>query len=189
MAGEKGEFEKLVRNATRSFGNDSYEAQAWFKDSIAQVQKQKAPAFTKISAPEIGSLYLFLYDAKHKATLPFFDAYPLAFPIEYYADGFLGINMHYLPHYERIALMQQLQDIRNNDKYNESTKLNISYKLLKAYSMKFVGFENCIKRYLYGHVRSSFHCVHPYHWGKAIILPLQKWRVNPNKKYAGNPPY
>ena len=47
-----------------------------------------------------GRLYLYMYDAKHKATLPYWDKYPLVFPYAETEDrkGFYGLNMHYLPY-------------------------------------------------------------------------------------------
>jgi hypothetical protein len=132
---------------------------------------------------------MFFYDAKHKDTLPFFDQFPLIFMIQMYDDGFLGLNLHYLPPVSRAQLMNALYEIANNQKYDKSMKLMISYKILKASATQFAGFENCIKRYLFGHVRSSFHYVNPIDWDKALMLPLQKWHINPNKKYTGRPPY
>jgi hypothetical protein len=60
---------------------------------------------------------------------------------------------------------------------------------LKEYSSRLGGVENCVKRYLFGHVRSTFHQVDPSDWAKVVVLPLQRWVVNPNKKYAGSTPY
>lgn len=143
------------------------------------------------SGGAIGKMYMFMYDAKHKDTLPYFDIFPLVFPIHFYNDGFLGINLHYLPPGERAALMNALYSTANNQKYNASMKLNISYSILKASSLKFSGFENCVKRYLTSHLRSSFHYVNPTDWDKALLLPLQRWHINPNRTYnpSGNPPW
>lgn len=134
------------------------------------------------SVPGIGKMYMYFYDAKHKNTMPFFDIFPLVFPIEYYYDGFLGINLHYLPPVFRAALMNALYDIANNQKFNSTMKLNISYKLLKGSAQKFSGYQECIKRYLYSQVRSNYHYVNPIDWDKALLLPLQKWHINPNRK-------
>ena len=50
-----------------------------------------------VTRTNVGKMYMFFYDAKYKDTLPFFDIFPLVFPIEFYSEGFLGINLHYLP--------------------------------------------------------------------------------------------
>ncbi len=186
-------FSKMLRATAREIAAQSASAVDWFKDSVSDIQKQlnRDPnkIFKKFSMPQVGSMYLFFYEAKHKDTLPFYDMHPLVFPIEMYKDGFLGINIHYLPPLARINLLRALDDIKNNNKYNESTKLLISYEFLSRYSRQFVGVENCIKKYLFSHVRSSFHLVNAGDWEKAAMLPLQRWSVNPNKKYSGSPPY
>lgn len=185
------DFDKLIRGTARELSSKAKESEDWFKDSVSDMKKRTDPnkIFKTTSSPTIGSMYLFLYDAKWKQTLPFFDMHPLCIPIEMYIDGFLGLNLHYLRPLARVQLLKALDDIKNNNKYNETTKLNISYNLLKAYSNQYKGNEECIKRYLFGHVRSSFHTVHPSDWEKVVLLPLQKWYVNPNKKYTGSPPY
>jgi hypothetical protein len=167
---------KWYRNAAKSFTSVS-------RDRLLREKSQIR------SSVEPGSMYMFAYEAKHKDTLPFFDVYPLVFPIEFYADGFLGINLHYLPPGARASLLNALMTISNNNKYDDTTKLNISYDLLRSASRRFSGFQNCVKHYLFGHVRSSFQYVHPSDWSKAVTLPLQKWKINTNKRYAGSPPY
>ena len=53
----------------------------------------------------LGNMYLFAYDPKHKETLPYYDRFPLIFPINKAKGGFLGINLHYLPPPFRAKLM------------------------------------------------------------------------------------
>src|SRR4051812_41636100 len=47
-----------------------------------------------------GEMIFFMYDAKWKDKLPFFDRFPLIFPVEMYPNGFAGMNLHYLPNRE-----------------------------------------------------------------------------------------
>ena len=74
-------------------------------------------------------MFMFIYDPKHKDTLPFYDTFPLVFPIEIYSDSFLGINLHYLPPVLRAKLMDALYTTANNNKYNEYKLINISIKI------------------------------------------------------------
>lgn len=193
MAGQNDEFFQLLKNSARELAESAKSAINWFKDKVSDINKKikrdQNNIFTKDASPEIGQMYMFLYDPKYKKVLPFYDAYPLVFPIEFYGDGFLGINLHYLPPLARARLLTSLKSLAIDNKYDNSTKLAISYEILKAHSIKFSGFENCVKRYLFAHVRSSFHQVSPYDWDKAVLLPLQRWQINPNRKYARNPPY
>lgn len=123
---------------------------------------------------EIGSLYYYQYDAKTKEKLKYWDSVPLVFIIEQYDDGFLGINLHYLPPKFRMILMDRLYDLSTNEKLNKRTKLKISYSILKGAS-RFQLFQPCLKRYLSSHVRSSFIKVDPQMWNSAIFLPIAKW--------------
>lgn len=185
------DFERNLKNVNKLA--KSREAVDWFRDSTDELIKRKRndpnKVFQKESAPRIGSMFLFVYDPKTKDKLPYWDIFPLVIPIEMYSDGFLGLNLHYLPYLARSQLMRALLTVVNNDKYNDSTKLQVSYELLNRYANQFTGYQICLKRYLYRQVRSSFHMVYPADWGKVAILPLQKWQVNPNSKIAGNPPY
>ena len=94
----------------------------------------------------IGNMYAFFYDPKTKAKLPYYDRFPLIFPIKKLPDGFLGINMHYLPYQLRARLMDALYSITNNKKYDESTKLRISYDILNSAS-KFKFFKPTVKSF------------------------------------------
>jgi hypothetical protein len=183
-------FISKLRQSASAVANAVKEAGEWFKGVVSgRDRRDPTQVFSKDASPDIGQMYLFVYDPKHKATLPFYDAYPLVFPIEFYGDGFLAINLHYLPPGARAALMDDLAKFANNDKYDETTRLNLSYRILKTYSARLGGIENCIKRYLYSHVRSQFHQIDASDWGQVVMLPLQRWVVNPNRRYAGSPPY
>jgi hypothetical protein len=129
---------------------------------------------SRISAKTlIGRMYFFYYDPKFKDVLPVYDKFPLVLPIEPYSDGFLGLNLHYLDPYSRLALLDRLMDFANNDKYNDTTKLNLSYDLLSG-ARRYKLFEPCVKRYLTSHIRSSVIYIEPEHWETAIFLPTAK---------------
>lgn len=193
MAAQNDEFLQVIKSTGRELAEATKTSVEWFKNKMTDLnQRLKANQdniFTKDGTAEIGQMYMFLYDPKYKATLPFYDRYPLVFPIEFYGNGFLGINLHYLPPLARAQLLSNLKSLATNNKFNSTTKLNISYELLKASAIRFQGFENCVKRYLFANVRSSFHQVNPKDWDKAVMLPLQRWEINPNRKYARTPPY
>lgn len=128
----------------------------------------------KLSPNSIGKMYYFNYDPKLKEKLPYYDMYPLVFPIEFYNDGFLGINLHYLPPMLRAQLMDALYDTINNDKFDKTTKLKISYQILSNAS-RYKYFRPCIKRYLITHVRSPFVYIAPDEWDITLLLPLGKF--------------
>lgn len=121
----------------------------------------------------IGRMYFFAYDPKLKDVLPVWDKFPLVIPMETYSDGFLALNLHYLDPMSRLVLLDKLMDFINNDKYNDTTKFNLSYDLL-AGSRRFKMIEPCVKRYLLSHIRSSLIYVDPNNWETAVFLPVQK---------------
>lgn len=186
---DQREFKSILKYAGREAAR---EADDWFRDTAKNVRENKkdpSKLFSVRRSPAVGDMFLYVYDPKTKDKLPFWDSYPLTLIVDLTPTGFMGLNLHYLPPMARAQLMDALMATQNNDKYDESTKIMVSYKILKAYTSQFKGFESCLKRYLYNHVRSGFHYVHPTDWGKVVMLPLQKWNVNTNKRYAGSPPY
>jgi len=127
-----------------------------------------------------GRLYLFAYDAKLKETLPYWDQYPLVFPYERTADGFMGLNMHYLPYILRVRLLDRLLEFANNKNMNETTRLKYSYATVKA-SSKLRLAQPCLKRYLAGHVQSRFLEIPANEWHTAMMLPVERF-VGANKQ-------
>lgn len=128
---------------------------------------------TVIGADSIGKMLLFFYDPKTKKELPYYDRFPLIFPIESYKDGFLGINMHYLSPFQRAKLMDALYSIAESPRTPQQ-KLSLSYGVLKGAS-KFKLFKPCVKRYLYSHVRSRFFDVRPEEWDTVLVLPIERF--------------
>lgn len=126
---------------------------------------------TKLS---YGRMYLFWYDPKLKKDLPYYDRFPLVFPIDPKEDGFLGINLHYLPYMARAQLMDALYSLLTNDKMDDTTKLKVGYGILKGVR-KFRNFRPCIKHYLNNHIRSRFLDVPADQWDIALFLPLERF--------------
>ena len=125
----------------------------------------------------IGKMYFFVYNPKHKLTLPMYDKFPLVFPIEPYTDGFLGLNLHYLSQNERTVLLKALSGFMTDTKYTPRTRLKITYDLLSS-TKRLASFSRpCIKRYLFSHVWSTFIEVPSNEWSKAINLPVADWVV------------
>lgn len=164
--------------------NRQRDARTWFRNqalAITSVNRQKLMRdpdadnlVTMIDENSIGRMYSFFYNPKHKKTLPYYDLFPLIFVIGMKPDGFLGINLHYLPPVLRAKLMDQLYAIINNKKFNSSTKLKVSYELLSK-AARFRYFAPCVKHYLFDHVQSKFLTVEPWFWDVALMLPTEKF--------------
>ena len=122
----------------------------------------------------IGRMYFYFYDPKHKDRLPYYDRFPLVIPIERYPDGFLGLNLHYIHPKQRIVLLDKLSDLTSNDKYDETTRLRISYDFLSRASKIFEA-QPCIKRYLFTHIESRFLEITADEWDIACMLPAENF--------------
>lgn len=163
-------------------------ARVWYRTLAQTVKGTNIPNLIKsspqnqVTSIEPGRMYLFNYDAKLKDVLPYWDRFPLIFPFSVESDHFLGINLHYLPLIYRAQLMDALYDITNNKKFDKSTKLKISYELLKN-TAKFKNFKPCVKMYLNGHVKSNFLLVPSDEWDIALFLPLERFTKNKNVVY------
>lgn len=125
---------------------------------------------------DIGKMVLFKYDPKWKHKLEYYDIYPLIFPIEFYNNGFLGINLHYLPPPSRAVLMDSLYTLLvEKSDISPEDRLNISYQILKG-STRYKNFWPCIKRYLYSHVRSQWSIIPVERWEMVLMLPLARFQ-------------
>lgn len=176
---KKGSQRGLVPGKTR-------EAITWFRNtarnyknvSVSDITKQKGP-YRNMIVP--GNMYMFAYDAKHKDTLPYYDAFPVIFPVRLLNDGFLGINFHYLPPVLRAKLMDSLYTIVSDPKLTENAKIRLSYNYLRTLS-QFKMFQPCLKRYLYSQFRSKFIYIAPETWDIALFLPLESFRGASNEQ-------
>jgi hypothetical protein len=132
----------------------------------------------------IGRMYFFYYDPKTKDKLPYYDKFPLVLPIEQYPDGILGLNLHYIHPKQRIILLDKLSEFANNSKYDKTTKLRLSYDLLRS-SSKIFEATPCIKRYLFSHVQSRFLEIESSEWDIAALLPVSSFvGATQNKVYS-----
>lgn len=123
----------------------------------------------------MGGLYFFLYDPKTKDDLPYYDKFPMVIPLRRHADGFIGLNLHYLPIRYRIQFMKKLLPMALYNDDDEIKRIRVTYPMLDA-SSKFREFKPCIKKYLYSQIQSRIIAVEPEEWDIALYLPLQQFR-------------
>ena len=149
---------------------------AWYKEKIKEFGKPSAQKLIRDgkrnNKPFYGRLNMFFYDPKFKKTLPYYDVFPLVLPLETYDDGFLGINLHYLPIPLRIRLLDKLVDYSNNTEFDESTKLMVDYKSLKKVNL----IKPTIHKYLAGQTKSQFRRIDADEFTIATLLPVQRFK-------------
>jgi hypothetical protein len=123
----------------------------------------------------IGGLYFFYYSAKHPDRLPYWDAFPLVLPLERYKDGFLGLNLHYLPPRIRAGFMDKLMNFAIYNDDDEIKRLRITYEIISA-TKRYKEFKPCVKRYLYSHLASKILAIQPNEWETAVFLPTHQFQ-------------
>jgi hypothetical protein len=140
--------------------------------SVNRLMSQDTQHLTTRLTP--GRLYLFQYDALHADTLPYWDAMPLVFPFRKMPDGFLGLNLHYLPYGLRFKLMGALLDLTVNTPGADHAMV-ASYNMLSS-SSRYPGVRACVKHYLKNQLRSSFLNIPADQWLAASMMPLEQFQ-------------
>lgn len=176
-------FDEILSKGIRAGQIPARESSAreWFRNTaknygaVNERNLLKSDPDRLTARPRVGEMYMFTYDAKHKAKLPYYDKFPLIFPYKKVKGGFMGINLHYLPHAYRAELMDALYDLSSNKKYDETTRLRLNYNVLNSAS-KFENFKPCVKHYLTSQLRSRFLYIYPSEWDIAIFLPTERFQ-------------
>ena len=166
---------------TSTAGAKARAAGDWFREKIKQAgasAKMKAVTPNQLlkRQPEdnimLGKMFFYKYDPKWAKKLPYWDMYPLVFPFERAPGGFYGLNLHYIPPRDRAVLMDSLNQYASNNKYDKTTRLELSYRLLKRYGRAVP----CVKRYLGDHVVSQTVRIDADEWEIAIFLPVERFQ-------------
>jgi len=172
-----------IQSKARAAGN-------WFRSIVGRArgkfssetpQKILSRQESTVSSSVLGKMYFYSYDPKWKNELPWYDTFPLVFPIEKYPDGFLGLNFHYLAPKHRAILMDQLKMFANNKAYDVTTKLKLTYNMLAGFK-KIKRARPTVHRYLDSHIKSKFVLVNADEWEVALFLPVERFRKANKKK-------
>jgi hypothetical protein len=162
--------------------DNSAESMAWLKQKYTEISPRDVLPREFIRdqnryrrVPLIGRLYMFLYNPKYRYELPYYDRFPLVFPIRRVAGGFYGLNIHYLAPRYRALLMDSLYDTISDTKFDETTRLKINYDILSAAS-KYRWFRPCVKHYLTPHLSSQLLYIDPKEWNLALFVPSEQFR-------------
>ena len=166
------------------------ESMDWFRRRAQQMSRlsptkvMNLEPLEKSQNPVPGAMGMFLYDPKHKDTLPYYDTFPLVVFVGPAPKGFHGVNLHYLPPTLRAKMLDALMDNTTNKTYDESTRMKANYNLLKKVSgLKY--FKPCFKHYLFDHVQSRFSVVPAPEWEIAAFLPTAQFKkASTSKVYA-----
>lgn len=174
-------FKNTLKKATTQRNvliEKSSKAKDWLKSTITEAAKPTPRnVMSKASQQDtaiIGKMFLFAYKPKLAKELPYYDMYPLVFPFALESTGFYGINLHYLPHPYRAAIMDGLLSLVENKTLDQNTKIQLSYNILKS-SAKLRYYKPCVKHYLNSGVQSSFALIPADQWEQVLFLPLERF--------------
>lgn len=130
------------------------------------------------STAMLGRMYFYKYDPKFDDRLTKYDKFPMCIPIKRYGNGFLGLNLHYLPPGGRQSLLEMLLRYRSEALISDKTRINVSYDTLLTSNRLERLAKPCVKRYLWSQCRSRFIEILPSEFDMAIQLPVEDWVFN-----------
>lgn len=166
--------------SVRANAGDAERSMQWYRDQVKNL-RDVTPRKLLSNAPELtttilpGAMYMFLYDAKYKETLPYWDMFPLVLPFRKVTNGFFGINLHYLPYGTRFKLLGALSSLANDAKLSENTRLRLNWDLLSS-ATRFAPIKACVKHYLYQQLNSKFLNIKYPDWITASMLPVERFQ-------------
>ena len=160
-------FDKILDKTT---GPKSYD---WYRKQVRSMTTPGARSLINKGKatlrPKYGIMNLFGYDPKHKERLPYYDTFPLIFPLEPAKGGFIGLNFHYLRPGARVAFLRSLANTTTDKKFDKKTRYRINWR-----NNEFM--RKTAKHYLFNHVRTSFLNITADEMAIAIFLPVARFK-------------
>ena len=137
---------------------------AWYVNALqnALMEVQSIDVSTQdTSGISIGDLFFFSYSPRFPERYPFWDVQPLAVPLTFYRDGFLGCNLHYV-----------------NPGYRDS----VAESLLNSGGGASVP-KNTIHKYLYSGIGNLQKVPRSEDWGEISKFPTEQFIQQNGMKY------
>jgi len=168
-------LERLDKESPAQLQRRSKESLTWFRDRVRRIRTNSEQFYKQSDLQKSrrfleGRMFTFFYDPKTKDKLPYYDTFPCVMIVETYGSGFLGLNIHYLPPRIRIRFLEKLFEYTNNEEFDETTRIRITWNLLSSVT-KLRASKAAVKRYLYSHVEGSALLVEPKYWDIVSFLP------------------
>lgn len=165
----RGQLKSYSKDTNASANNKSSK---WFKDRIKSSLRGRT-----VTRPTPGSIYAYIYDAKHKDTLEYWDRFPLIIFLgtsttKHGVKLIHGLNLHYVPPRARQEFLEQLLIFSNTKTITSKTRLNIDWSRVKS----FKGAEKMIKAYLPGNIKGRMTEIDPQDWANVVYMPLQSFQ-------------
>ena len=91
-------IDRLQRELQRQpLATNTKKARKWIRDKVKELENLRPELLMrdtkrKRNTFQLWKMYFFNYNPKWKDILPFYDIFPLVIPIDFYSDGFLGLD-------------------------------------------------------------------------------------------------
>ena len=177
-------FAKLLDRSSIELSDLQRKSTGWFNKRISEFTDVKSMREERFMSGDVslktntimpGEMYMFVYQAKGAADLPYWDRFPLVFPFSKTQNSFHALTLHYLPYKYRAVLLDRLMDFSTDSSLSKDTRLKLKWQTISSFS-KFGYAQVCVKQYLFSHVRSQFKRVLPEDWASAILLPTERFQ-------------
>jgi len=191
MAEVQESFLSKVSDAikTGTVGQEVRRSAQWFQDKIKGLKGEVKNRFSSTNAAkfyreaetkvnpnvlkrraELGDLFCYYYNPKYRATLPYYDMFPMIMLIGAEKDTFLGINFHYLRPKWRAVLLDRVSSKIGNGlpRWNKLRQIR--------------QIAPTIKRYRFDHIMKRVIPIEENEQEIAIFLPTERFRKSAKAK-------
>tara|TARA_R110001599_G_C12167848_1_gene652893 strand:- start:680 stop:1330 length:651 start_codon:yes stop_codon:yes gene_type:complete len=165
--------------------NPSY---IWFNEKVKElisISESPSELLTKwerrANKVQLYRFNMFFYDAKTKKTLPYFDMFPLVFPLRRLGNSFTGINAHYLPPSFKEDFFNIYNKFALNDEFDETTLYRMTWSKISRFKI----MRPLIRQYSLSNIKSRFLVLNADEVPTALALPLARL-VKPNIRFNRN---
>ena len=169
-------FTDIVDQRPEEIESRSIDSLQWFQTNVRDIRRVPSSLLKEnqnfVTRFELGKMYMFMYDAKTKDKLKYYDYFPITICLKRYSTGFMGVNLHYLSPKYRALLMDGLYEFYRE--IEDESYFQIKYPTIKSVS-KLRWAKPCIKQYQYSYIDSRIVEVRPEHMDMAVMLPSQRF--------------
>ena len=191
MAEVQESFLSKVSDAikTGTVGQEVRRSAQWFQDKIKGLKGEMKNRFSSTNAAkfyreaetkvnptvlkrraELGDLFCYYYNPKYRATLPYYDMFPMIMLLSAEKETFLGINFHYLRPKWRAVLLDRV-----------SAKLGSGLpRWSKLRQIRQIA--PTIKRYRFDHIMRRVVPIEENEQEIAIFLPTERFKKSAKAK-------
>ena len=169
-------FTDIVGQRPEEIEERTIDSLQWFQTNVRDIRRTPSSIMKEnqnfVTRIELGKMYMFMYEAKRKDKLKYYDYFPVTICLKRYSTGFMGVNLHYLAPKYRALLMDGLYEFYRE--IEDDSYFQVKYPTIKSVS-KLRWAKPCIKQYQYPYIDSRIVEVQPEHMDMVVMLPSQKF--------------